>query len=404
MKQRLRVAFVDDEANILTSLRRTMVSMLDEWEMTFFKSAPDLLARLEDEPYDVVVSDMRMPGMDGAALLDAVSKRFPATIRVILSGYADNESIFRTVGPAHAYLAKPCDPASLRQAIQSRTELCGLMEGKELRRLLGGLSSLPSAPQLFLDLLTELRSPRASAANVAELIERDVAMTAELLKLTNSSYFALRAAVSSPLQAVRILGLDLVQTLVLQIGIFRQFQGPGEMARGVEALSTYSYEVGDLAEKAAQNAGEPGDVAKAARCAGILSEIGSLVLLSERSAEYRAACAATELHRSRTEAETRIFGTDHALIGAYLLGLWGFADHVVEAVTYAARPGQSVSGDNPVLTALHVAQAAAPPFPLFDSPPAGDSIDDGYITRLDRKDPQRRWRKVVTDMQRESTK
>lgn len=373
MKQRPRVAFVDDEANILTSMRRTMVSMLDEWEMAFFKSAADLLVRLETESYDVVVSDMRMPGMDGAALLDLISKRHPDTIRVILSGYADNESIFRTVGPAHVYLAKPCDPAALRQAIRSRTALRGMMEGKELRQLLGGLSTLPSASQLFLDLVAELRSSNASAAAVADLIGRDMAMTAELLKLTNSSYFALGAPVSSPLAAVRILGLDLVQTLVLQIGIFRQFQGSGGMARHVEALSTYSYMLGDLAEKAALDAAQPADAAKAARCAGILSEIGSLVLLSERSAEYRAACAAAGPdHRSRIEAETRIFGTDHALIGAYLLGLWGFSDPIIAAVAYAARPGQSAGGANPVLAALYAAQAAGPPFPLSGPPAAAD--------------------------------
>ena len=401
MAQRIRVAFVDDESNILTSLRRTMVSMLDEWEMAFFSSGPDLLARLENDSFDVVVSDMRMPGMDGAALLDQVSKRHPDTIRVILSGYADNESVFRTVGPAHAYLAKPCDPALLREAIRSRAALRRLMEGKALRELLGGLSSLPSAPQLFLDLLAELRSPRASAATVADLIGRDMAMTAELLKLTNSSYFALRSTASSPLQAVRVLGLDLVQTLVLQIGIFQQFQGSGEMARLVESLSTYSHLMGDLAEKAASEAEEPEDVAKAARCAGVLSEIGSLVLVSERDAEYRAACIATGADHSRIKAETRIFGTDHALIGAYLLGLWGFADPIVEAVAHAARPGQGGGGGNPVLAALHVAQATGPLFPLFDPAVSPGPLDDSYLDRLDREDPKRRWRNAAAEMKKE---
>jgi HD-like signal output (HDOD) protein/ActR/RegA family two-component response regulator len=398
VKQRIRVAFVDDDANILTSLRRTMLTMLDEWEMAFFKSAPDLLERLETETFDVVVSDMRMPGMDGAALLDVIAKRHPDTIRAILSGYADNESIFRTVGPAHAYLAKPCDPALLRQAIRGRIALRGLLEKRELRQLLGGLSSLPSAPRLFSDLLAEMRSPTASAGAVADLIGRDMAMTAELLKLTNSSYFALSAPVSSALAAVRILGLDLIQTLVLQIGIFRQFDGTGDMARHVEALSFHSHEVGDLAEKAALGAGEPNDVAKAARSAGILSEIGSLVLLSERAEDYRSACVAAGNGQSRIETETRIFGTDHAMVGAYLLGLWGFADTVVEAVAHAARPGLTAGGPNPVLAALHIAQAVGPSFPLIEPPVATGPVDEAYLARLDQENPQRCWRRIVTDL------
>ena len=397
--QRILIAFVDDEANILTSLRRTMLSMLDEWEMAFFATGPDLLARMEDHPFDVVVSDMRMPGMDGATLLDQVAKRHPDTIRVILSGYADNESVFRTVGPAHIYLAKPCNPTALRQAIKGRAALRRLMTGKELRRLLGGLSFLPSAPRLFLDLVAELRSPRASAATVAEIIGRDVAMTAELLKLTNSSFFTVNAVISSPLQAVRILGLEIVQTLVLQLGIFRQFQGAEQMARQIEALNAYSQALGDMAENAALAAGEPDEVAKAARCAGLLSAIGSLVLLGERQADYRVVLEKAQAGRPLQEAETEVFGADHALIGAYLLGLWGFSDSIVEAVTFAAQPSRA-TGANPILAALHIARTAGPPFPLLASP-ISQPVDRSFLGLVDRERPQRRWQQAETSIRKE---
>lgn len=398
--QRISIAFVDDEANILTSLRRTMLSMLDEWEMAFFATGADLLARMKDHPFDVVVSDMRMPGMDGAALLDQVSKRHPETIRVILSGYADDESVFRTVGPAHIYLAKPCNPPALRQAIKGRAALRRLMKGTELRRLLGGLSFLPSVPRLFLDLVAELRSPRASAATAAEIIGRDVAMTAELLKLTNSSFFAVNAVISSPLQAVRILGLEIVQTLVLQLGIFRQFQGTEQIALQIEALNTYSQALGDVAETAALAAGEPDEVAKAARCAGLLSAIGSLVLLGERQAEYRVVLDKTKAGQSLHEAETEVFGADHALIGAYLLGLWGFSDSIVEAVTFAARPSDA-AGANPILAALHIAQTAGPPFPLLAAP-MPRTVDHGFLRLVDRERPGRHWQQAETRIRKET--
>jgi len=398
--QRISIAFVDDEANILTSLRRTMLSMLDEWEMAFFATGADLLARMEAQPFDVVVSDMRMPGMDGATLLDHVSKRQPDTIRVILSGYADNESIFRTVGPAHIYLAKPCDPHALRQAIRGRAALRGLMKGTELRRLLGGLSFLPSAPSLFLDLIAELRSPRASAATVAQIIGHDVAMTAELLKLTNSSFFTVNAVISSPLQAVRILGLEIVQTLVLQLGIFRQFQGSEQMARQIEELNIYSQTLGDVAESSAAAAGEPDEVAKAARCAGLLSQIGSLVLLGERQADYRVMLEMTKAGLSQREAETEVFGADHGLIGAYLLGLWGFSDSIVEAVTFAAQPSRAAAA-NPILAALHIALTAGPSFPLLTKP-ISRPVDLDYLRLVDRERPQGRWQQAETNIRKEA--
>src|SRR5579859_7807345 len=183
MEQRVRVAFVDDEAAVLGNLRRTMLAMLDEWEMAFFMTGADLLRRLNIETFDVVVADQRMPDMDGSALLDEVSRLYPEMMRVILSGPADNASIFRSVGPAHIYLPKPCDPAALAQAIKSRMMLRRLMGESEMLTLLNSISKLPSAPKLFLDLVAELRSPRSSAATVANIIKSDMAMTAELLKL-----------------------------------------------------------------------------------------------------------------------------------------------------------------------------------------------------------------------------
>lgn len=401
MEKRVRIAFVDDEANVLTSLRRSMLAMLDEWEMAFFMSGPDLLMRMTTETFDVVVSDMRMPGMDGAAVLDTVCRLYPDTVRVILSGYADNASVFRTVGPAHIYLAKPCSPDSLRKAIRSRLTLRGLMDGNDMRRLLGGISSLPSAPKLFLDLVEELRSPRSSAATVADLIGRDMAMTAELLKLTNSSYFTVNATVSAPLQAVRILGLEIVQTLVLQLGIFRQFQGSEDTARMIEALNDYSQALGNLAERIALAAGESDTMAKAAHCAALLSAIGGLVLLHEKRGDYLAALEIVDPDHPLHQVEAERFGADHALIGAYLLGLWGFADAIVEAVTYSGRPSQCVSRSNPLLTSLHLARALGPPFPLLPRAKARPlPMDTVYLTTIAQTDPAGHWRDATAAAKR----
>jgi len=396
MEPRVRVAFVDDEATILTHLRRTMLAMLDEWEMAFFITATDLLQRLETEAFDVVVADMRMPDMDGSALLDAVSRRHPEMMRVILTGAADNASIFRTVGPAHIYLPKPCDPAALAQAIRSRMALRAMMGSKEMMRLLNSVSKLPSAPGLFLDLVAQLRSPRSSAATVAAIIGRDVAMTAELLKLTNSSYFSTSTTVSAPLQAVRILGLEIVQTLVLQLGIFRQFQGDQEMTRQIEQINAYSQALGDLAERVARAAGEPDSVAKAAHCAALLSAIGSLVLLNEKRTDYVAALGTAGPDRPLHEVEAEAFGADHTLIGAYLLGLWGFSDCIIEAITFAGRPSHSVSAVNPVLTALHVARAVGPPFPLLPKTRAEPlPLDHGYLSDVERAGSPSGWRRAA---------
>jgi DNA-binding NtrC family response regulator len=104
------ILFVDDEPNVLQGLQRMLRHMRADWDMRFVDSGHAALDAMENERFDAVVTDMRMPGMDGAELLAEVRRRDSGVVRVILSGYSDAESVMRTVGPAHQFLAKPVRP------------------------------------------------------------------------------------------------------------------------------------------------------------------------------------------------------------------------------------------------------------------------------------------------------
>ena len=84
-----RILFVDDEINILQGLRRLLRPFAQNWAMDFASTGDEGLAKLAATPFDVVVSDMRMPGMDGAQFLEQVRHRHPETMRIILSGYSE---------------------------------------------------------------------------------------------------------------------------------------------------------------------------------------------------------------------------------------------------------------------------------------------------------------------------
>src|SRR6202012_4878179 len=118
-----RILFVDDEEFALRGLDRLLRSMREEWEMEFVNSGDKALARMTETPFDVVVSDMRMPGMNGAELLNEVMKRHPKTVRLILSGFADRDLILKCVGSTHQYLAKPCDGHELKMAVMRASAL-----------------------------------------------------------------------------------------------------------------------------------------------------------------------------------------------------------------------------------------------------------------------------------------
>lgn len=113
-----RVLFVDDEPNVLQGLQRMLRPQRRRWDMTFCDSGEEALRRLAEAPFDVLVSDMRMPGMSGAPLLAEAQARFPRVVRLILSGQADRESLDALAGVTHRFLSKPCDAALLQAAIE----------------------------------------------------------------------------------------------------------------------------------------------------------------------------------------------------------------------------------------------------------------------------------------------
>lgn len=381
MPEKLRIAFVDDELHVLNALRRSLSELENEWDMTFCTSGKEVLGLMARQPFDVLVADMRMPQMDGGQLLQAVKAEYPGTVRVILSGYADTEAILRTVGVSHCYLAKPCDASELRQTISRQVALNRKLNNPKLRATLAALANLPTPSSVFLKLENEVKSPNSSFKSVADIVSEDMAMVAEILRVTNSAYFSVNGRVTTPMQAVRILGLEIVRALVLRIGLFRQFQGSKAVAPIIGALSDYGLVVGRIAEAIALRETGDAEHGKAAYCAALLSSIGCLILLDGFGDGYAEMLAGIDARIPLYHAEEARFGASHTVVGAYLLGLWGFSNATVEAVAYSNFPSGCSSHDNILLTAVHAALALGPQLPL--SPLTKSNVlplDTDYLT------------------------
>jgi len=102
-----RILFVDDEPRILDGLRRMLRPQRRVWSMTFANSGLEAVEELKSNSYDVVVTDMRMPGFDGAAVINYVHEHYPEIVRIVLSGFTELETALRAVPIAHQFLTKP---------------------------------------------------------------------------------------------------------------------------------------------------------------------------------------------------------------------------------------------------------------------------------------------------------
>jgi len=354
-----RVLFVDDDPNVLDGLRRMLRWMRNEWEIMFASGADAALELMERAAFDLVVSDMRMPGRSGLDLLMEVKRRYPGTIRLILSGHADEELTLKLVGVAHQYLAKPCDAETLRTIIQRLFRQDPLRSNERVRQVLSETGTLPSLPSLYLEIDRELRSPDASTASIGTIVSQDPAMTAKVLQIANSSFFGLQRRVSSPAEATAYLGVERIRDLVLGLSIFSQFLPAEAVRRPAEQLWTHSVETGLRAREIAREEQAPQELGDAAFTAGILHDLGKLILmvrLPESWEEVERRTGGRAHDGWRTEQE--VLGCTHEEIGGALLGLWGLPETIVEAVRYHHRPGSAspAAGLTPLL-AVHVADA-----------------------------------------------
>ncbi|MGE0552839.1 MAG: HDOD domain-containing protein [Gemmatimonadales bacterium] len=369
-----RVLFVDDEPAVLDALRDLLRRERHEWDMVFAAGGPEALAAMTLEPFDVVVCDMRMPGMDGAAVLTWVRDHLPAAARIVLSGQAGESSVARALPVAHQYLSKPCDATTLRRAVSRTCALQGLLQDESVRRVIGRASRLASPPATISALGAAIADPRAGVQEIADIIEHDPAMSAKLLQLANSAFFGAAREVTSVRQAVMYLGADVLTGLATTAHVFAAIDLDLPRGLGVDDLQRRAVRRSELA---ARLAGSDRETADAAAAAALLTDIGILVLGAELPAEYNQALALLDEDCSLHVAEREVLGVTHAEAGAYLLGIWGLPFRVVEGVALHHRPGAGPEGPSEVVAIVHVADE------LIGGPGHGGSaaIDRGALKK-----------------------
>lgn len=389
------VLFVDDEPKVLEGLHRMLRSMRREWRMGFVTSAMEALKVLDKEAVDVVVTDMRMPGMNGVEFLTQVMKRHPDIVRIILSGHSDREMIMKSVPVAHQYLAKPCDAEVLKSCVARACALRELLADPLLKKVVSRMGCLPSLPSLYAEITEELRSPDASIQRVGEIISKDVAMTAKILQLVNSAFFGLRRRVANPAQAVNFLGLETIKSLVFAVQIFSQFEGRKLHGFSLEALWDHSMTVAAFARMIAREEEAEPMVIEAAFMAGLLHDLGKLVWVINFGEAYMSVLAEAQQRRIPVQMiEREHFGTSHGEVGAYLMGLWGLPDNMVEAIAYHHSPGTLPSPGFSALTAVHAADILTHDLQKNSPVFIQQEVDSDYVEAAGVADRLPHWRKL----------
>ncbi len=363
------ILFVDDEPMVLQGLQRLLRPFRLEWDMAFVEGAQQALDHLATYPCDVIVTDMRMPGMNGVELLKEVMRRHPAIVRIVLSGHADQELVSQCVGSAHQYISKPCDPDQLKALIRNACILSGRLVDEEVRKVIGAIDQLPTIPELYLKLKSALQSEGVESRALGDIIQCDIGMTAKILKVVNSSFFGLRRVISTPHDAVNYLGIDTIRTLVLTNSIFEELKPFKTQNLTLNDLWHHSMSVAGAAKAIAQIEKLESTDVEQASVGGILHDVGILILASNFPYIYdKVAELVEEENISVVTAEQEFFGVTHAEIGAYLLGLWGLPSEILNIVSLHHRVHLQDEKRVTPLIAVHAADVLCgihEQYPLF---------------------------------------
>lgn len=401
---RKRVLFVDDEPHVLSGLRRMLRPLRKGLDLAFLESGREALEAMAEEPYDVVVSDMRMPGMSGTELLEEIRDKYPETIRLILTGQVHNEAALRAVGVAHQLLDKPCEPERLKLTLHRACKVHQVLTSEKLRKLVARIDRLPSLPSIYVRVQKLLADPDSSVDDVARCIASDISMSAKVLQMVNSAFFGLYQHVGSPAQAVHLLGLDTIKSLVLSVQIFSQYEEDNVEIISLENLWRHSLAVGSCARKIVES--ETGKQANMdeAFISGLLHDVGKLILAANMPAEYhRAMELANRENLTVWEAEKRIFESSHAEVGAYLLGLWGLPGPVMEAVIYHHRPDACPEKEFGPVTAVHAANALDHGKSREGQGLKKTALNKVYLAGLGHEDSIPGWRELCISQEGEET-
>jgi len=394
-----QILFVDDEPMLLSGLKRSLHAMRQEWEMTFVSGGQEALQAMAEHPYDIIVTDMQMPVMNGAQLLEEVKNKYPQCLRFVLSGQANRDTILKTVNPAHQFLSKPCDSAELKRRLTRALAIRNLLQNEELRELVSKLESLPTLPTLYADLIHELDKDEPSVARIGQLVSEDMALTAKILQLVNSAFFGLSGQVSSATNAVGLLGLDIIKALILSTHVLSKFQTDLLNVTDVEYLWKHSLTVAGYAkaialmEKANQRAVD--------ECftAGLLHDLGKLILASAMNGKYGEVLSRIrEKGTNLVAAEIEVLGCSHAEVAAYLMSLWGLPDNVIEGVAWHYHPSESAKSEFSTVATTHVATVydeQQNPHWMIDS----ITLDTDYLTRIGCLEKEKEWRRALLNTQ-----
>jgi len=392
------ILFVDDNENIISGIQRQLRPYREQWQLFFADSGRQALELMAQQPIDLIVSDMMMPEMRGDELLKKVSEQYPGTVRMILSGFADENTLKNGLEAAHQYISKPCTAETLREVISQIFKIQACVRNPLIVAEIGDANQLPSLPKVYQALNAAIADENTNAGDIAEIFASDMVLSAKLLQLVNSPYFGLNRVVSSLTDAINLIGIKKLNNLVLSVHVKTAFPvNNPEVEAYMEYLWKDSSRVSELARLIALSENQQEDRPDQAYLGGLLHNMGLLIFLSRGGNKLKTLMEQVKsTDTAVAELETAIFGFTRSEAAAYVLSLWKIPPRIIEAILLQNTPNNSDYGGVNALTAVHVAACLLKPSVMSGCDRLFEmNLDTDYLQRIDKLQRLPDWQNLA---------
>jgi putative nucleotidyltransferase with HDIG domain len=232
---------------------------------------------------------------------------------------------------------------------------------EKLKRRLSTISNLPSPPLVFTQITKVINDPRTSVKDVAAVMSEDAAMSAKVLRLSNSAFYGARSEITGIRQAILVLGLAAVKSLVLSSSVFDMFKSQKLDTEFQEAFWRHSLATAlagrmIIKQHRSLSCYDP----EVAFSAGLLHDIGKLIICCFMPEEHKQIKQQLKEQRlSDYQAEESVIGYPHTLIGRMLAQNWKLPTSIQEAIEFHHSPTNPGTEDDKYSCVIHVANYLA---------------------------------------------
>lgn len=329
---KLNILTVDKNPSILSQISELLNSSQFEGKYYFTQTIDEAFSIIKKNEINIIICDLNIPQINGIDFLEVLKDDFPSIIRIVLFDHENQiELLLKSVVSAHKFISKPIDSEKFYKIITQTLMLNSFLIEENVLKVLNQIESFPSLPQTYIEIEEELNREDFSIKNISDIVHKDMAIATRILQIVNSPLLGLARVITDIQQAVSLLGMTMLKSLILYTQIFRSFEGNMRVENIQREIWEHSLKVANTSKLLVANFGNRNDI-ETAFISGLLHDVGKIIIINNEKFVFDILELMKSENIEYNEAEYKILGTTHAEIGAYLLSLWGLPSIIVDSV------------------------------------------------------------------------